>query len=130
VKMGTTFRSAAPPQGWVRAGRLGLQLSPHAVPQPGCEAPERPHRPQEIGGAYKSCAPSSLVSACSACAWSSGGRPPTERGWEGGRLKAATVRSDRGGRAQYGKRSASIETRPGETLRLDGALGYHRGVRP
>jgi alpha-L-fucosidase 2 len=44
--------------------------------------------------------------------------------WEGGRLKAVTLRSDRGGRCvvQYGSRSTPIETRPGETIRLDGAL--------
>jgi alpha-L-fucosidase 2 len=44
--------------------------------------------------------------------------------WEGGRLKAVTLRSDRGGKClvQYGPRSVPIETRPGETVRLDGAL--------
>ena len=44
--------------------------------------------------------------------------------WEGGRLKSATLRSDRGGPCvvQYGSRTLSLETRAGETIRLDGAL--------
>ena len=44
--------------------------------------------------------------------------------WEGGRLKSATLRSDRGGPCvvQYGSRTVSIETKAGETVRLDGAL--------
>ena len=44
--------------------------------------------------------------------------------WEAGRLKAATLRSDRGGPCvvQYGSRTVSIETKAGETVRLDGAL--------
>jgi alpha-L-fucosidase 2 len=44
--------------------------------------------------------------------------------WESGRLKSATLRSDRGGPCvvQYGSRTASIETKAGETIRLDGAL--------
>ncbi len=44
--------------------------------------------------------------------------------WEGGRLKSATLRSDRGGPCvvQYGSRTLSLETKAGETVRLDGAL--------
>ena len=44
--------------------------------------------------------------------------------WESGRLKSATLRSDRGGPCvvQYGSRTVSIETKAGETVRLDGAL--------
>jgi alpha-L-fucosidase 2 len=44
--------------------------------------------------------------------------------WEGGRLKSATLRADRGGPCvvQYGSRSAPLETRPGEAVRLDEAL--------
>jgi len=44
--------------------------------------------------------------------------------WESGRLKAVTLRSDRGGKClvQYGPRSVPIETRTGEAVRLDGAL--------
>jgi alpha-L-fucosidase 2 len=44
--------------------------------------------------------------------------------WEGGRLKSATLRSDRGGPCvvQCGSRTVSIETKAGETVRLDGAL--------
>ena len=44
--------------------------------------------------------------------------------WESGRLKSATLRSDRGGPCvvQYGSRTKAIETKAGETLRLDGAL--------
>ena len=44
--------------------------------------------------------------------------------WEGGRLKSATLRSDRGGPCivQYGARTAALQTRAGETVRLDGAL--------
>ena len=44
--------------------------------------------------------------------------------WEGGRLKSATLRSDRGGPCvvQYGSRTQSLETTAGETVRLDGAL--------
>ncbi len=44
--------------------------------------------------------------------------------WEGGRLKSATLRSDRGGPCvvQYGSRTRSLETMAGETVRFDGAL--------
>ena len=44
--------------------------------------------------------------------------------WESGRLKAATLRPDRGGPCfvQYGSRTVSIETKAGETVRLDGSL--------
>jgi alpha-L-fucosidase 2 len=44
--------------------------------------------------------------------------------WEGGRLKSATLRSDRGGPCivQCGARTAALSTRAGETVRLDGAL--------
>ena len=44
--------------------------------------------------------------------------------WESGRLKSATLRSDRGGPCvvQYGSRTLSLETTAGETVHLDGAL--------
>ena len=44
--------------------------------------------------------------------------------WESGRLKSATLRSDRGGPCvvQYGSRTVALETRAGETVRFDGAL--------
>ena len=44
--------------------------------------------------------------------------------WESGRLKSAALRSDHGGSCvlQYGSRSQSIDTKAGETVRLDGAL--------
>jgi alpha-L-fucosidase 2 len=44
--------------------------------------------------------------------------------WQGGRLKAAALRSNRGGRCvvQYGPRTVSLETQAGETVRLDGTL--------
>lgn len=44
--------------------------------------------------------------------------------WSEGRLRSATLRSDRGGRCvvQYGARRAVLDTRPGEQVRLDGAL--------
>jgi len=44
--------------------------------------------------------------------------------WENGRLKSAALRSDRGGACvvQYGSRRLSIETKAGETVRLDDAL--------
>ena len=44
--------------------------------------------------------------------------------WESGRLKSATLRSDRGGPCvvQYGSQSRSIETKAGEAVHLDGAL--------
>jgi hypothetical protein len=44
--------------------------------------------------------------------------------WENGRLKAARVRSDRGGPlvVEYGGKRASFPTRAGETIGLDGAL--------
>lgn len=45
--------------------------------------------------------------------------------WEKGRLASATLRSDRGGRCvvRYGSRTLSLQTRAGETVRLDQALG-------
>jgi alpha-L-fucosidase 2 len=44
--------------------------------------------------------------------------------WENGRLKAATLHSDRGGPCivQYGTRAVTPETKAGEAVRLDGAL--------
>jgi alpha-L-fucosidase 2 len=44
--------------------------------------------------------------------------------WESGRLKAARVRSDRGGPlvVEYGGKRAWFPTRAGETIGLDGAL--------
>jgi alpha-L-fucosidase 2 len=47
--------------------------------------------------------------------------------WEKGRLAAATLRSDRGGRCvvKYGSRDLSLETKAGETVRLDGTLDRH-----
>ena len=44
--------------------------------------------------------------------------------WEEGRLKSATLRSGRGGACvvQHGSRTVSLETKAGETVRLDGAL--------
>jgi alpha-L-fucosidase 2 len=47
--------------------------------------------------------------------------------WEAGRLTSAVLRSDRGGSCvvQYGSRAQPIETKPGETVRLDGWLARH-----
>jgi alpha-L-fucosidase 2 len=44
--------------------------------------------------------------------------------WAQGRLASAAIRSDRGGRlvVQSGPRSVPLDTRPGETVRLDGSL--------
>jgi len=44
--------------------------------------------------------------------------------WEAGRLTSATLRADRGGPCvvQYGARTVRVETRAGETIRLDGSL--------
>ncbi|HEX9187096.1 MAG TPA: glycoside hydrolase family 95 protein, partial [Vicinamibacteria bacterium] len=45
--------------------------------------------------------------------------------WAGGRLTSATLRADRGGPCvvQLGGRTERLETRKGETVRLDGSLG-------
>jgi alpha-L-fucosidase 2 len=45
--------------------------------------------------------------------------------WAGGRLVSATLRADRGGPCvvQLGSRTAVLETREGEAVRLDGSLG-------
>ena len=44
--------------------------------------------------------------------------------WEGGRLKSATLRPDRGGPCvvQYGSRTLMLQTKAGEAIRLDGSL--------
>jgi alpha-L-fucosidase 2 len=44
--------------------------------------------------------------------------------WEGGRLKSATLRSDRGGPCvvQYGSRTLALSARAGESIRLDASL--------
>jgi hypothetical protein len=44
--------------------------------------------------------------------------------WESGRLKSATLRSDRGGPlvVEYGGKRASFATRAGESIRLDASL--------
>ena len=52
--------------------------------------------------------------------------------WEDGRLESATLRADRGGPCvvRYGARTLSLQTRPGETIRLDGSLQRRSLVRP
>ena len=44
--------------------------------------------------------------------------------WQGGKLTGATLRADHGGPCvlQYGARAVSLDTRPGETVQLDGEL--------
>jgi alpha-L-fucosidase 2 len=44
--------------------------------------------------------------------------------WEGGRLRWATLRSDRGGPCvvQYGSRTLALSARAGESIRLDASL--------